>query len=161
MAFLLKAAFGAYDCRKNCKIIFNQVITPNINENQRNRKTTKRGRHPIFNSTIFSECFRTIERVFAWEDKFWRLFLRFERMSSVHYAFKTLAYTLINLRHVVSRLIKKTDNGFSSVGDTELLLCQPLAKIRSQSSKKFQFWRRAPQFTMIGASRYFIEIFSG
>ena len=43
--------------------------------------------------------FRTIERVFAWEDKFRRLLLRFERLSPVHYAFKTLAYTMINLRH--------------------------------------------------------------
>jgi hypothetical protein len=37
--------------------------------------------------------------VFAWEDKFRRLLLRFERVSQVHYAFKTLAYTLTNLRH--------------------------------------------------------------
>jgi hypothetical protein len=37
--------------------------------------------------------------VFAWEDKFRRLLLRFERISHVHYAFKTLAYTMINLRH--------------------------------------------------------------
>ncbi|MDB5398818.1 MAG: hypothetical protein JWQ55_836, partial [Rhodopila sp.] len=25
--------------------------------------------------------------------------LRFERLSQLHYAFKTLAYTMINLRH--------------------------------------------------------------
>jgi len=48
---------------------------------------------------IFKERFRTIERIFAWEDKYRRLLLRFERQSEVHYAFKTLAYTLINLRH--------------------------------------------------------------
>jgi hypothetical protein len=36
--------------------------------------------------------------VFAWEDKFRSLPLRFERISHVHYAFKTLAYTMINLR---------------------------------------------------------------
>jgi hypothetical protein len=34
-----------------------------------------------------------------WEDKFRRLLLRFERFSELHYAFKTLAYTMINLRH--------------------------------------------------------------
>lgn len=90
---------GAYDCRTNRKIIFNRGMTPNINENKRNRKTTKRGRKQVFDPTIFRERFRTIERVFAWEDKFRRLLLRFERISSVHYAFKTLAYTLINLRH--------------------------------------------------------------
>jgi len=31
--------------------------------------------------------------------KFRRLLLRFERINQVHYAFKTLAYTMINLRH--------------------------------------------------------------
>ncbi|WP_193727528.1 hypothetical protein [Paraburkholderia atlantica] len=36
---------------------------------------------------------------FAWEDMFRRLLLRFERISDVHYALKTLAYTMINLRH--------------------------------------------------------------
>jgi len=59
----------------------------------------KRGRKPIFEPAIFKERFRTIERVFAWEDKFRRLLLRFERISGLHYAFKTLAYTMINLRH--------------------------------------------------------------
>jgi hypothetical protein len=54
---------------------------------------------PLFNADIFKERFDTIERVFGWEDKFRRLLLRFERLSQLHYAFKTLAYTMINLRH--------------------------------------------------------------
>jgi transposase len=48
---------------------------------------------------IFKERFWAIERVFAWEDKFRRLQLRFERISGRHYVFKTLAFTMINLRH--------------------------------------------------------------
>ena len=82
---------------------FSRGMTPNINENLRNRKSTKRGRKQIFNPAIFKERFRTIERVFAWEDKFKRLLLRFEFISEVHYAFKTLAYTMINLRHFCQR----------------------------------------------------------
>jgi len=74
-------------------------MTPNINPNPRARKTTKRGRKRFFDPAIFEERFRTIERVFAWEDQFRRLLLRFERISTLHYAFKTLAYTMINLRH--------------------------------------------------------------
>ncbi|MDD2661270.1 MAG: hypothetical protein PHY54_16595 [Methylococcales bacterium] len=70
--------------------------------NLRARKLPKRGRKPFFKKSIFDERFRTIERVFAWEDKFRRLLLRFERLSQVHYAFKSLAYTLINLRHYCS-----------------------------------------------------------
>ena len=90
---------GVYDCRANRKAVFNQGMTPNINPNSRGRKTPKRGRKPLFDPAIFDERFRTIERVFAWEDKFRRLLVRFERISHVHYAFKTLAYTMINLRH--------------------------------------------------------------
>jgi transposase len=90
---------GAYDCRRNRKAIFNRGMTPNINENPRGRKGTKRGRKPLFDAAILEERFNTIERVFGWEDKFRRLLLRFDRLSNLHYAFKTLAYTLINLRH--------------------------------------------------------------
>jgi hypothetical protein len=90
---------GVYDCRANRKAIFNHGMVPNINANPRGRKQPKRGRKPIFEPATFKERFRTIERVFAGEDKFRRLLLRFERISRVHYAFKTLAYTMINLRH--------------------------------------------------------------
>jgi hypothetical protein len=90
---------GVDDCRRNRKAIFNRGMVPNINANPRGRKATKRGRKPLFEAAIFKERFRTIERVFGWEDKFRRLLLRFERLSQLHYAFKTLAYTMINLRH--------------------------------------------------------------
>jgi len=90
---------GVYDSQDNRKRIFNAGMTPNINENKRNRKTIKRGRKRIFDREIYEERFHTIERVFAWEDKFKRLLLRFEVISEIHYGLKCLAYTLINLRH--------------------------------------------------------------
>jgi transposase len=90
---------GVHDCRANRKAIFNRDMIPNIPENPRGRKAAKRGRKLRFDPAIFGERFRTIERVFAWEDRFRRLLLRFERLSPIHYAFKTLAYTMINLRH--------------------------------------------------------------
>ena len=90
---------GVYDSRDNRKAIFNRGMVPNIPENQRGRTTPKRGRKRIFEPEIFQERFYTIERVFAWEDKFKRLLLRFERISQLHYALKSLAYTMINLRH--------------------------------------------------------------
>ena len=90
---------GVYDCRYNRKAIFNRGMTPNINPNPRGRKTPKRGCKPLFEPWIFEERFSTIERVFGWEDKFRRLLLRFDRLSHLHYAFKTLAYTMITLRH--------------------------------------------------------------
>lgn len=90
---------GVYDSHANRKAIFNRKMVPNINENPRGRKTPKRGRKRLFDSSIFQEIFFTIERVFGWEDKFKRLLLRFERISGLHYALKSLAYTMINLRH--------------------------------------------------------------
>jgi hypothetical protein len=74
---------GVYDCRVNRKAIFNRGMVPNINPNPRGRKQPKRGRKPVFEPAIFKERFRTIERVFAWEDKFRRLLLRFERISGL------------------------------------------------------------------------------
>jgi hypothetical protein len=90
---------GVYDCRANRKKIFNAGMKPNINPNKRNRKQSKRGRKALFDLNIFKERFRTIERIFAWEDKFKRLLLRFERISAHHYGMKYIAYAMINLRH--------------------------------------------------------------
>ena len=90
---------GVYNSRKNRKAIFNLGMTPNMPENKRNRKKTKRGRKQKYRADIFAERFNTIERVFAWEDKFKRLLLRFEFHSINHYAMKAIAYSMINLRH--------------------------------------------------------------
>jgi hypothetical protein len=73
---------GVYDCRANRKPIFNRGMMPNINPNVRGRKQPKRGRKPLFDQAIFEERFQTIERVFAWEDKFRRLLLRFDRLRA-------------------------------------------------------------------------------
>ena len=71
---------GVYDSRANRKAIFNRGMVPNMPENKRGRKTPKGGRKRIFEPALFQERFFTIERVFASEDKFSRLLLRFERI---------------------------------------------------------------------------------
>ncbi len=83
---------AAYDSRANRKAIFNRGMVPNIPENPRGRPTPKRGRQALFEQALYQERFFTIERVFAWEDKFRRLLLRFERISELHYA-RTYALT--------------------------------------------------------------------
>jgi len=88
---------GGFDSIANRKCIFNAGLIPNIKENPRNRKTTKRGRKRLFNAAIHALRLR-VERTFAWEDKFKRLLLRFERIQQRHYGMKLMAYTLINLR---------------------------------------------------------------
>ena len=48
---------GGFDSTHNRKCIFNAGIIPNITENPRNRKTTKRGRKRFFNEAIHAlEC---------------------------------------------------------------------------------------------------------
>src|SRR5436309_2790500 len=85
---------GGFDSRANRKCIFNAGMIPNIKENPRNRKHPKRGRKRLFNAAIHALRMR-VERTFAWEDKFKRLLLRFERIQQRHYGMKLLAYTLI------------------------------------------------------------------
>ena len=88
---------GGFDSAHNRKCIFNAGMIPNIPENPRNRKTTKRGRKRLFNATIHALRMR-VERTFAWEDKFKRLLLRFECIQQRHYGMKLMGYMLINLR---------------------------------------------------------------
>jgi len=90
---------SGYDSVANRKLIFNRGMIPNIKEIERYRLSAKRGRKRIYNSDIFEERFETVERTFAWEDKFKRLLIRFERKSINHFGLKLIAYTLINLRH--------------------------------------------------------------
>jgi hypothetical protein len=88
---------AGFDSTYNRKCIFNAGMIPNIKENSRNRKSTKRGRKRLFNEAI--RALRAhVDRTFAWEDKFKRLLLRFEHIQQRHYGMKLLAYTLINLR---------------------------------------------------------------
>ena len=97
----LRGAYLNLVCRllleKKNKCIFNAGMIPNIKENPRNRKGTKRGRKRLFNAAIHALRMH-VERTFAWEDKFKRLLLRFERIQQRHYGMKLMAYTLINLR---------------------------------------------------------------
>jgi transposase len=88
---------GGFDAAHNRQCMFNAGLSPNIKENPRNRKTPKRGRKRFFNEAIHALRMR-VERTFAWEDKFKRLLLRFERIQQRHYGMKLMAYTLMNLR---------------------------------------------------------------
>ena len=88
---------GGCDSTHNRKRLFNAGLMPNSKEHPRNRQPTKRGRKRLFNAAIHALRL-CVERTFAWEDKFKRLLLRFERIQQRHYGMKLMAYTLINLR---------------------------------------------------------------
>jgi hypothetical protein len=88
---------AGFDSTYNRTCMFNAGMIPNITENPRNRQRTKRGRKRLFNGAIHALRTR-VDRTFAWEDKFKRLLLRFERIQQRHVGMKLLAYTLINVR---------------------------------------------------------------
>lgn len=92
------AAFDTRDARKVC---FNHQLIPNIPENPRNRQSTKRGRKRLFDEDIYRNRF-TAERTFAWVDKFKRLLIRFERYDERFLGAHYIAFTMVNLRHVVN-----------------------------------------------------------
>jgi hypothetical protein len=69
----LKGAYlnldGGFDAARNRQCIFHAGLMPNIKENPRNRKTTKRGRKRLVNEAIHALRLG-VERTSAWEDKF-------------------------------------------------------------------------------------------
>lgn len=95
--FNADAAFDTKEARQTC---FNYGLIPNMAENKRNRKKVKRGRKRLFNPQIYKLRF-VIERTFAWLDKFKRLLIRFERKDAFFLGAHYIAFTLINLRHIL------------------------------------------------------------
>jgi transposase len=94
--FNADSAFDTRDARKTC---FNHGLIPNMDHNERNQKTPKRGRKRLFNAAIYKKRFSS-ERTFAWIDKFRGLLTRFERKDALFLGGHHIAFTLINLRHL-------------------------------------------------------------
>jgi transposase len=94
--FNADSAFDTLEARKAC---FNHQVIPNICENQRNRKSVKRGRKRFFDATVYKQRF-TSERSFAWIDKFRALLIRYDRKDANFLGAHHLAFAFINLRHV-------------------------------------------------------------
>lgn len=92
-------AFDTKDARKTC---FNHGLIPNMDENKRNRKATKRGRKRLFNAEVYKRRFAS-ERTFAWIDKFKALLVRFDRRNAYFLGAHFIAFAMINLRHVVQQ----------------------------------------------------------
>lgn len=96
--FNADAAFDSRAARKTC---FNHGLVPNIPQNRRNRKKSKRGRKPLFKPEVYKRRF-VAERSFAWIDKFRRLLIRFERKDAYFLGGHYIAFTMINLRHLLA-----------------------------------------------------------
>ena len=94
-------ADSAFDTRAARKVCFNHGLIPNIAENKRNRKYTKRGRKRLFNPDVYKHRFAS-ERSFAWIDKFRALLIRFDRKDVYFMGGHHIAFAMINLRHVLA-----------------------------------------------------------
>jgi transposase len=94
-------ADSSFDTQAARKVCFNHHVVPNIAENKRNRKSTKRGRKRLFNSAVYKDRFAS-QRTFAWIAKFRALLVRFDIQKIYFMASHFLAFTLINLRNVLA-----------------------------------------------------------
>jgi transposase len=88
-----------FDSRKNRKAVWNAGLKPNIKENPRNRKKTKRGRKRFFDKDLYDNRYKC-ERTFSWQDKFRRVLIQYEWYQHLFLGFNLLAFALINFRHV-------------------------------------------------------------
>jgi transposase len=105
-------ADSSFDTKEGRKTCFNYGVIPNIPENRRNRKRAKLGRKHLFNEEVYHQRF-TEERTFAWVDKFKRLLIRFERDEDLFFGAHCIAFTMINLRHL---LVSEEENVKESEG---------------------------------------------
>jgi transposase len=96
--FNADSAFDTKEARKTC---FNHGVVPNIPENQRNRKSVKKGRPRLYNKEVYKRRF-VAERSFAWVDKFKSLLIRFERKDVYCFGAHAIAFAMVNLRHIVA-----------------------------------------------------------
>ena len=96
--FNADSSFDTKAARWTC---FNHKVIPNMIENKRSRKHTKRGPKRWFNPEVYKLRF-TSERTFAWVDKFRALLVRFDRKAAHFIGAHYIVYALINLRHLLA-----------------------------------------------------------
>jgi len=95
-------ADSAFDTREARKVCFNYELIPNIAENKRHRKTTKRGHKRLFNVEIY-QCRFIAGRTFAWIDKFRALLVRYDFNATPFLGAHYLAFAMINFRHLFAK----------------------------------------------------------
>lgn len=92
---------SGFDSAANHTTVRGQGLVPVILPNRRRETNTEKldARLAEFEPLrpIYKERYR-IERLFAWEDVYRRLVIRYERLQCTHMGFKYVAYSMINLR---------------------------------------------------------------
>jgi len=92
-----------FDSQYNRKIISDSklisVIKPNMRRLKDQTKRYKRLDGFEKYQDIYSQRY-IIERCFAWEDKYRKLVIRYEKLQCTFMGFRNLAYSMINFRNV-------------------------------------------------------------
>lgn len=97
---------SGFDSEKNSTLITSAGMIPVIKPNFRNTKdkTIIRERTEAFLKVKDIYILRhTIERSFAWEDKYRKLVIRYERLESTFTGFRYLASAMVNYRGVFGK----------------------------------------------------------
>ena len=93
---------SGFDSGANEQLLEEAGYKANIKKNKRNTGKTQAELDVNLDQASYKKRF-TIERTFAWEDKFRRLVVRYERLAEMFLAFKMLAFILINSKDLVNK----------------------------------------------------------
>lgn len=90
---------AGFDSVVNHELIRSYGLEPVIKPNRRGTKDAEKiqQRLETFRDDLYTERYK-VERVFAWQDTYRKLVIRYERLQCIHLGFKYVAYTLMNLR---------------------------------------------------------------
>lgn len=92
---------SGFDSKENDRLIKEAGMTPVIKPNFRNTKDkriiARRTRAFKKRETIYKRR-HVVERSFAWEDKYRKLVIRYERLEATFNGFRYLAATMVNYR---------------------------------------------------------------
>lgn len=97
---------SGFDSYFNRIIIRNALMVPVIKPNPRGLKDEKKKHQKFIDfdliKHIYNERYK-IERCFAWEDKYRKLVIRYEKLQSTFMGFRYLAYSMINFRELFGK----------------------------------------------------------
>jgi len=99
-AFTLDSAF---DNRRTREEITSRHLIPVIKPNLRGMKNQRRKNRILDAFETVEKIYKeriVMERVFAWEDSYRKLVIRYEKLQSTFMGFRYLAYSMINFRHL-------------------------------------------------------------
>jgi IS5 family transposase len=91
-------ADSGFDTKAARKVCFNHGITPNIMENPRGRKNTKKRTKRLFEEDRYKERF-VCKRTYAWHDKFRSLVIRYDRKETYWLAQNLIVFAMTHLSY--------------------------------------------------------------